>query len=159
MVDKRKYNNVPLWAASKGGSAGRGIKKPNSNKKYVGVSRIGDNYSARLNHQYKAIYLGTYKTEEEAAKAYDIAALKYFGKETSLNFPDLRQKYVNKSVKINRTTIRGQMGASGIRYINTLKNGKFNVKYKGKEKRFDNLEDAKQYLEGLLLNSSALTAK
>lgn len=160
MVDKRKQNNVPLWAASKGGSAGRGIKKPNSKTKYVGVNLYKNKYyRASLNYKYKVVYIGTYATEEEAAKAYDIAALKYFGEDTNINFPSLREQYLNNSIKVNRTTVRGKVGASGIRYINTLKNGRFNVKYKGKEKHFDNLEDAKKYLEELLLNSSALMVK
>nr|QDQ03583.1 AP2/EREBP transcriptional factor WRI1 [Cyperus esculentus var. sativus] len=35
----------------------------------------------------KQVYLGAYDTEEAAARTYDLAALKYWGPETLLNFP------------------------------------------------------------------------
>jgi AP2-like factor (ANT lineage) len=34
-----------------------------------------------------AVYLGAYDDEEAAAHAYDLAALKYWGHDTILNFP------------------------------------------------------------------------
>jgi hypothetical protein len=33
------------------------------------------------------VYLGGYDKEEKAARAYDLAALKYWGPSTTINFP------------------------------------------------------------------------
>lgn len=33
------------------------------------------------------LFLGAYNDEEAAARAYDLAALKYWGQDTILNFP------------------------------------------------------------------------
>ena len=45
-------------------------------------------YMAQITVNRKKIYLGTYLTEVEAAKAYDKAAVEHFGEIASLNFPE-----------------------------------------------------------------------
>ncbi len=57
---------------------------------YKGVNwRKRDNlWSAKISHNQKQIFLGNYKTVEEAAKAYDVAAKKYRGEFACLNFPE-----------------------------------------------------------------------
>lgn len=66
------FNGKPCTSKLKGVSiAGRGSKK----------------WSARICSNKEKMIIGYYDTQEEAARAYDEAALKYFGEFASLNFP------------------------------------------------------------------------
>jgi hypothetical protein len=64
-------------------------RRPNKNttSKYVGVSfcKKGQKWLARIKVDSKAINLGYYKTEIEAALARDAAARKYFGEFANIN--------------------------------------------------------------------------
>jgi hypothetical protein len=60
--------------------------------KYKGVKRNSSGkWHAVINYNCKRIYLGTFETEEGAARAYDMAARKYHKEFARLNFPDSRQ--------------------------------------------------------------------
>lgn len=64
------------------------------NKIYVnktgfrGVTRDHDCFHARLRWEKKHVWLGSYPTKEEAARAYDEGAKRYYGEFAVLNFLD-----------------------------------------------------------------------
>lgn len=73
----------------------RGPNIQNSIRKsgrYKGISRnrVG-NWSARIRWNYANLDLGTYRTPEEAALAYDLAALEIYGQDAWTNFPVAHQ--------------------------------------------------------------------
>lgn len=65
------YNGVPTTSHYKGVTADHARRK----------------WQASIGHNSKCIWLGRFATEEEAAKAYDEAALRLFGEFARPNFP------------------------------------------------------------------------
>ena len=57
----------------------------NNTSGYKGVSKNGDGWKAKIRVDYAYYYLGTFLTKEEAARAYNAAAIKYFGEFARLN--------------------------------------------------------------------------
>lgn len=69
------------------------LKKPRlkGTSRFRGVVKRADYgaYRARIWVSGKTIHIGSYWKEDEAARAYDEAALLYFGKDAYLNFPEV----------------------------------------------------------------------
>lgn len=61
---------------------------------YKGIykDRRKEKYHARICENGRRHYLGVYDSIEDAAKAYDEAARRYFGEFATLNFPDFQEQ-------------------------------------------------------------------
>jgi hypothetical protein len=73
-TQKQNQQNVRRGLANSSGAKGVGVRK--------------SGFTAKIKVEKKNIWLGTYRSLDEAARAYDIAALAYFGAFACLNFPN-----------------------------------------------------------------------
>lgn len=72
-------------------SLNQGIRRDNTSG-YKGVQWRRDRnlWRAIIKVHEKLIHIGNFQKKEQAARAYDEAAIKYFGKFAKLNFPNIR---------------------------------------------------------------------
>ena len=64
----------------------KGLNLFSRNSKYRGVSRNGNRWQVLIMVSRKKRYVGTYATEDEAGRGYDIAALQNHGMKSKTNF-------------------------------------------------------------------------
>jgi group I intron endonuclease len=126
------------------GKKTRGVSYKNTSSKYVGVYFSKNRWIAKHHINNKSIYLGSYLTEEDAAKARDIAEYNYIGINAILNFPELLDNYKNNSIKINKCVQKkSDSTVKYISYCNTRKKYRY---YKNKtQKYFSTKEEAEQF--------------
>lgn len=118
-IEKMKIiNNLPerLKQSSELGIKSRGKSRNKSSSKYVGVCVQNNRYLSQIVLNNKTFYLGMYKVESDAAKVYDIKALELFGHDCILNFPELRNDYINNKIII-RKKYESENCKSGIKGI------------------------------------------
>ena len=90
-IDRNPLNNQKnnlrscTWAQN---SANTSKRKGSCTSKYKGVylNKKNNKWKAAICIDYVSYHLGTFDTEEAAAKAYDIAAIKAFKEFANLNF-------------------------------------------------------------------------
>ncbi|XP_042448783.1 AP2-like ethylene-responsive transcription factor SMOS1 [Zingiber officinale] len=78
---------MPPCAAGKRSSIYRGVTRHRWTGRYEAHLWDKSTWNQNQNKKGKQVYLGAYDEEEAAARAYDLAALKYWGAGTLINFP------------------------------------------------------------------------
>lgn len=82
-LDNRKEN---LRATSALENSRNKSKQKNTSSKYKGVTKVSNGWKAHISINNKDIHIGYFKTEDDAARAYDSRAIEEFGEHAKLNF-------------------------------------------------------------------------
>ncbi|KAJ7540723.1 hypothetical protein O6H91_10G028100 [Diphasiastrum complanatum] len=82
-----RISKMPPCAAGKRSSIYRGVTRHRWTGRYEAHLWDKSTWNQTQNKKGKQVYLGAYDEEEAAARAYDLAALKYWGPGTLINFP------------------------------------------------------------------------
>jgi len=73
------------------------LKRNNKSSKYRGVTKHTRSWQAYVSKDRNRLTLGSYKAEEDAAKAYDRKALELWGDDAKLNFP--KENYIKEGTE------------------------------------------------------------
>lgn len=84
---KERISKMPPCTAGKRSSIYRGVTRHRWTGRYEAHLWDKSTWNQNQNKKGKQVYLGAYDEEEAAARAYDLAALKYWGPGTLINFP------------------------------------------------------------------------
>ncbi|XP_058226596.1 AP2-like ethylene-responsive transcription factor At1g16060 [Rhododendron vialii] len=84
---KRTRKSVPRDSPPQRSSIYRGVTRHRWTGRYEAHLWDKNCWNESQNKKGRQVYLGAYDDEEAAAHAYDLAALKYWGHDTILNFP------------------------------------------------------------------------
>ncbi|XP_060205297.1 AP2-like ethylene-responsive transcription factor At1g16060 [Lycium barbarum] len=84
---KRTRKSVPRDSPPQRSSIYRGVTRHRWTGRYEAHLWDKNCWNESQNKKGRQVYLGAYDDEEAAAHAYDLAALKYWGQDTILNFP------------------------------------------------------------------------
>ncbi|KAI3463492.1 hypothetical protein Pfo_020155 [Paulownia fortunei] len=84
---KRTRKSVPRESPQQRSSIYRGVTRHRWTGRYEAHLWDKNCWNESQNKKGRQVYLGAYNDEEAAARAYDLAALKYWGQDTILNFP------------------------------------------------------------------------
>ncbi|KAL3616775.1 hypothetical protein CASFOL_039169 [Castilleja foliolosa] len=84
---KERISKMPPSIVGKRSSIYRGVTRHRWTGRYEAHLWDKSTWNQNQNKKGKQVYLGAYDDEEAAARAYDLAALKYWGPGTLINFP------------------------------------------------------------------------
>ncbi|XP_044484579.1 AP2-like ethylene-responsive transcription factor At1g16060 [Mangifera indica] len=84
---KRTRKSVPRDSPPQRSSIFRGVTRHRWTGRFEAHLWDKNCWNESQNKKGRQVYLGAYDDEEAAARSYDLAALKYWGQETILNFP------------------------------------------------------------------------
>lgn len=89
-VDGDGLNNQRsnLRPATAGQNKANTPKRPRAASRYIGVSVNGAKWASRITFEGKTRHLGSFLSEEGAARAHDAAACELFDRYARLNFPE-----------------------------------------------------------------------
>ncbi|XP_037434562.1 AP2-like ethylene-responsive transcription factor At1g16060 [Triticum dicoccoides] len=108
---KRTRKSVPRESPSQRSSVHRGVTRHRWTGRFEAHLWDKNSWNESQNKKGKQVYLGAYDEEEAAARAYDLAALKYWGPDTILNFP----------LSIYEDELKEMEGQSREEYIGSLR--------------------------------------
>ncbi|XP_038712923.1 AP2-like ethylene-responsive transcription factor At1g16060 [Tripterygium wilfordii] len=84
---KRTRKSVPRDSPPRRSSIYRGVTRHRWTGRYEAHLWDKNCWNESQSKKGRQVYLGAYNDEEAAARSYDLAALKYWGQDTILNFP------------------------------------------------------------------------
>lgn len=131
-------------------------RKPNKNSShgYKGAVEESGKYVSRISIEGKSIYIGTFNTAEEAAKAYNIKAIEYFGEFARLN------EVNHEGFDIEKNRVKSYDGYRGVCFHKRDKKWQASRSHKGKKYyigQFDTEKEAAIAYDEFLLNELGIT--
>ncbi len=147
-LDNRRKNLRPCSPSENGGNR---KKQKDTSSKYKGVSysQKNKNWVSKIRIEGKQTYMGSFKTEKEAAIQYDKAAFAEFGEFAELNFPKIDHSKDDFDIEKYKTPAQKRKSSKYVgvnwhkitgKWMSTVYAGRKNI-YLG---LFKNEEDAAQ---------------
>lgn len=109
-IDHNTHNmqrtNMRLATRSQNAANAKLSRRNTSGFKGVRFQAQNQNWYASIGVNRKEVYLGVFKTKEEAARAYDKKAVELFGEFASINFPQEKDQICKRTVSQPHTSLR-----------------------------------------------------